>query len=188
MRRHLLFVTLAIAIASLYLYQLDGFGVYGPDEPRYAAIGRAMAQSGDLVTPKLWGTPWFEKPPLLYWMTALGTAAGLSPDLCGRLPVALLSLGSLAIWFEMLRRDFDAPWYLWLNRPEPGTQYAKLPPLSESSDEMTINRWYGIYFDREPGCPTCGGFFTVVASAHGLDMASLGTVPSTPAGDKKPWS
>ncbi len=80
-RRYFLFATLAIAIASLYLYQLDGFGVYGPDEPRYAAIGRAMAQTGDFVTPKLWGTPWFEKPPLLYWMTAFGTALGLGPDL-----------------------------------------------------------------------------------------------------------
>ena len=30
-----------------------------------------------------------------------------------------------------------------------GTPYADWPPLSESSDEMTINRWYGIYFDRE---------------------------------------
>jgi len=87
-----------------------------------------------------------------------------------------------------LNRDFDAPWYLWLNRPEPGTQYAQLPPLSESSDEMTINRWYGIYFDREPGCPVCGGFFTVVATAHGLDLASLGNVPSAPPGAKKPWS
>ena len=106
-RRYFLFATLAIAIASLYLYQLNGFGVYGPDEPRYAAIGRAMAQTGDFVTPKLWGTPWFEKPPLLYWMTAFGTALGLGPDLCGRLPVAVLSLSSLAVWFELLRREFN---------------------------------------------------------------------------------
>ena len=35
------------------------------DEPRYAAIGQAMARTGDLVTPYLWGSPWFEKPPLL---------------------------------------------------------------------------------------------------------------------------
>jgi molybdopterin/thiamine biosynthesis adenylyltransferase len=89
---------------------------------------------------------------------------------------------------KTLQRDFDAPWYLWLNRPEPGTQYAKWPPLSESSDDMTINRWYGIYFEREPGCPVCGGFFTVVAAAHGLDLASLGKVPMSPSGTKKPWS
>jgi molybdopterin/thiamine biosynthesis adenylyltransferase len=103
--------------------------------------------------------------------------------------LALLELVSdTSSSLKILRRDFDAPWYLWLNRPEPGTQYANWPPLSESSDEMTINRWYGIYFDREPGCPVCGGFFTVVAAAHGLDMNSLGTIPSAPAGSKKPWS
>src|SRR4051794_6651638 len=66
-----------------------------------------MAQTGDFITPKLWGTPWFEKPPLLYWMTAFGTALGLSPDLCGRLPVAVLSLTALAGWFELLRREFN---------------------------------------------------------------------------------
>jgi molybdopterin/thiamine biosynthesis adenylyltransferase len=103
--------------------------------------------------------------------------------------LALLELVSdMSSSLKMLRRDFDAPWYLWLNRPEPGTQYAKWPPLSESSDEMTINRWYGIYFDREPGCPVCGGFFTVVSSAHGLDLASLAAVPPAPAENKKPWS
>lgn len=66
-----------------------------------------MAETGDLVTPKLWGIPWFEKPPLLYWMTALGTALGLSPDLCGRLPVALLSLSFLLVSFELLKREFN---------------------------------------------------------------------------------
>jgi 4-amino-4-deoxy-L-arabinose transferase-like glycosyltransferase len=101
-------VTLAIAVAALYLYKLDAVGVLGPDEPRYAAIGRAMAHTGDLVTPRLWGSPWFEKPPLLYWLTALGTVAGLNPELSARLPVALLSLGFLAVSFFMLRSEFGA--------------------------------------------------------------------------------
>ena len=77
-----------------------------------------------------------------------------------------------------LRRDFDAPWYLWLNRPEPGTQYADLPPLSESSDEMTINRWYGIYFDRDEACPVCGDFVASLASSYGLDPSLLPALPS----------
>jgi 4-amino-4-deoxy-L-arabinose transferase-like glycosyltransferase len=65
-----------------------------------------MAQTGDLVTPRLWGSPWFEKPPLLYWMTAAGTWLGLGPDLCGRLPVALLSLAFLVLSFVLLEREF----------------------------------------------------------------------------------
>ncbi len=82
---------------------------------------------------------------------------------------------------SVLDRDYDAPWYLWLNRPEPGTQYASWPPLSESSDEMTINRWYGIYFDRDPACPVCGDFLSTIAASYGLDLASLPTLPSVPA-------
>jgi molybdopterin/thiamine biosynthesis adenylyltransferase len=31
---------------------------------------------------------------------------------------------------SILKKDYEAPWYLWLNRPEPGTQYASLPPLN----------------------------------------------------------
>ncbi len=106
MRRYLPLFTLAVAIFALYLYHLNRFGVIPPDEPRYAAIGQSMAQTGDWITPTLWGSPWFEKPPLLYWMIALGTEAGLGPGLSGRIPVALLSIGFLIAGFFLLRREF----------------------------------------------------------------------------------
>lgn len=106
MRRFLPGFTLAAAIAALYFYKLDGAGVLSSDEPRYAAIGIAMAQTGDFITPKLWGSPWFEKPPLLYWMTAAGSAAGLNVDLAGRFPVALLSALFLIACFVLLKREF----------------------------------------------------------------------------------
>ncbi len=126
-QRFLLFVLCCFAIVFQYLYKLDGVGTLGPDEPRYAAIGRAMALDHDWVTPKLWGSPWFEKPPLIYWMTATGTDLGLGPDLAGRLPVAILSLGFLAAWFLLLKEEFgfaasaiatatlgtSVAWFLW---------------------------------------------------------------------------
>jgi 4-amino-4-deoxy-L-arabinose transferase-like glycosyltransferase len=65
-----------------------------------------MARTGDLITPRLWGSPWFEKPPLLYWMTAAGSALGLNPDLAGRLPVVLLSLLFLVLSFWLIKREF----------------------------------------------------------------------------------
>lgn len=110
---------------------------------------------------------------------------GLSLDV---LPVANM-LAKLALLhlvagkettLSILDRDFDAPWYLWLNRPEPGTQYATWPPLSESSDEMTIHRWYGIYFDRDPECPVCGNFIAALAGNYNLDPASLGDLSALP--------
>lgn len=101
----MLWLSLPLAYV-LYLYHLDAAGLIGPDEPRYAAVARAMARTGDWVTPRLWGQPWFEKPALLYWMTAAGFRAGLGPELAPRLPVALLSLGFLVFFWWILRREF----------------------------------------------------------------------------------
>jgi len=89
---------LLIPLACVFMHQLGVSGLLGPDEPRYSSIGRAMADSGDWITPRLNGSPWFEKPPLLYWLAAIGFKAGLDPDTAPRLPVAILSLVALAVW------------------------------------------------------------------------------------------
>lgn len=65
-----------------------------------------MAASGDWIIPRLWGSPWFEKPPLVFWLAAFGSTAGLPPDLSGRLPVALLSLLFLVAYFGLVYRQF----------------------------------------------------------------------------------
>ena len=94
------------ALYFLYLFNLTAMGVVSADEPRYSSVGRAMALTGDWITPRLWGQPWFEKPALLYWMTAAGFRAGLSEDLAPRLPVALLSVAFLLFYGWILRREF----------------------------------------------------------------------------------
>jgi 4-amino-4-deoxy-L-arabinose transferase-like glycosyltransferase len=103
----------AVGLFFLYFFGLTRTGLLGPDEPRYAAIGRAMAATGDWITPRLWGQPWFEKPALLYWMTAAGFKAGLGPDWAPRLPVALMSVAFLLYFFVVLHREFGgrAAWY-----------------------------------------------------------------------------
>lgn len=97
---------LLIVIGAVYLYGLTRTGVLSADEPRYAAIGRAMAQTGDWVTPRLWNSPWFEKPPALYWMTAAATKLGLGMEAAPRLPVALLGIGFVLFFYLFLRREF----------------------------------------------------------------------------------
>ncbi len=98
-------ILLFLAFAGVvYFAILGGCGLLGPDEPRYAAIGRAMAESGDWVTPRLLGEPWFEKPALSYWLTAAGTKAGLSGEWAARAPVAGLSLAFLLFYAWALSR------------------------------------------------------------------------------------
>jgi len=98
---------LALPLAFvLYFYDLGAAGMLGPDEPRYASIAREMARSGDWVTPRLWGQPWFEKPALLYWMSGAAFRAGLGPDFAPRLPVALLAVAFLGFYWWILNREF----------------------------------------------------------------------------------
>ena len=95
-------------LAILYFYGLSSAGMLKEDEPRYASIGREMARSGDWITPRLWGQPWFEKPALLYWMTGSAFKLGLGEDLAPRIPVALLSAAFLIFFQWILRREFGA--------------------------------------------------------------------------------
>src|SRR2546422_8883269 len=69
---HIVIAVLAILCYALFFYGLGSIGLIGPDEPRYAAIAREMLSTGDYITPRLYGSAWFEKPPLMYWLAALG--------------------------------------------------------------------------------------------------------------------
>jgi len=86
--------------------------------------------------------------------------------------VAKLALQELLTGKEstlhVLDRDFSASWYFWVNRPEPKTDHATLPPLSDSIEDMTILRWYAVHLDRDTGCPTCGSFESALREAYEL--------------------
>ncbi len=65
-------VTILLAVATLWFCALLGLRPLGnPDEGRYTEIPREMAATGDFVTPRLNGVKYFEKPPLVYWLSAL---------------------------------------------------------------------------------------------------------------------
>jgi 4-amino-4-deoxy-L-arabinose transferase-like glycosyltransferase len=101
----LLWVVLPLAYL-VYFYDLSAAGLLGPDEPRYAWVSREMARSGDWITPRLWGAPWFEKPALLYWLSGIGFRLGLGTELAPRLPGATLAVAFLAFYWWTLRREF----------------------------------------------------------------------------------
>ena len=60
-----------------------------PDEGRYGEVGRWMLQSGDWLTPRLNGLPFFHKPPYLYWLEAVSLATFGVSTLAVRLVPAL---------------------------------------------------------------------------------------------------
>lgn len=107
LRRICALLLAGVCVYLLFLFGLNGVGLIGPDEPRYADIGRAMYKTQDWVTPKLFGVPWFEKPALLYWLIGGGFALGLGDTMAPRLPVALLSIVGLAAYYFALEKVFN---------------------------------------------------------------------------------
>jgi 4-amino-4-deoxy-L-arabinose transferase-like glycosyltransferase len=96
----LIFLTLYVC----YFSHLGAFGFIGPDEPRYAWIARDMAESGDWVTPRLYGKPWFEKPVFYYWSAALCFKLFGVNEASARLPCAICALlATLALAWLALR-------------------------------------------------------------------------------------
>src|SRR6266700_5096 len=97
-----------------YFSHLGVIGFVGPDEPRYAWIARDMAETGDWVTPRLYGKPWFEKPPLFYWGAALCFKLFGVSEAAARLPSAVSALlATLALaWFAL--RLYGAETARWL--------------------------------------------------------------------------
>lgn len=98
-RHQLLLLVLAAAIAWTTWFSGAGrLGLVGPDEPRYVSIARAMAETGDWVTPRLNGQPWFEKPVLYYWSAAAAFRVFGESDAVARLPSAMgITLAALAL-------------------------------------------------------------------------------------------
>lgn len=86
------FAVLILVSYAGYFSGLGTLGLVGPDEPRYVSIARSMERSGDWVTPRLNGTPWFEKPALYYWSAALSFKIFGENDFAARFPSALAAM------------------------------------------------------------------------------------------------
>jgi 4-amino-4-deoxy-L-arabinose transferase-like glycosyltransferase len=106
-----------LIVATLYLCyftHLSAVGLVGPDEPRYAWIARDMAESGDFITPRLYGNPWFEKPPLYYWSAAFSFRLFGVSETTARLPSAIFALLATLAMGWLAWRIYNADTARWL--------------------------------------------------------------------------
>ena len=65
---------LLLASASLFYLPLGARALWNSDEGRYAEIAREMLELKDWISPHLNYVLYFEKPPLVYWLTAASLA------------------------------------------------------------------------------------------------------------------
>ncbi len=100
-------ILFAITAGALgcFLFAAGTMPLTDPDEGRYAQIASEMARSGDWLVPTLFGLPYLEKPPLLYWLTAASFEVFGRGELAARLVPAIAgALGVLVSgWFAARR-------------------------------------------------------------------------------------
>jgi 4-amino-4-deoxy-L-arabinose transferase-like glycosyltransferase len=106
-------ILLAVLFGALFAWRLGSAPLLNPDEGRYAEVPREMVASGDWVTPRLDGVPYFEKPPLMYWAVA-ACERYLGPgEWSLRVAPALFSLAGLLMVYGAARKLYGRDAGLW---------------------------------------------------------------------------
>jgi len=81
------------------LFGIGNYGLYEPHEGHFAMVSQEMIWRGDWITPHLNGSPYLNKPPLLYWLIAISTSIFGTTEFAARLPIALVGwLGIVIAW------------------------------------------------------------------------------------------
>ncbi len=98
-----------LAIVPLYTVGLGSFPLAEPDEARYAEIAREMLVLGEWITPHLNFVRYFDKPPLVFWATALAFRAFGLNEWAARLPSLIGGLTGIALTFALARSAYGQP-------------------------------------------------------------------------------
>ena len=104
---------LLTAMAAILLLTNLRYSLIEPDETRYAQIALEMVHSGDWLVPRLHGEPYLDKPPLLYWLTAVSFTLFGENQLSARLPCTLAALLTVLASFGLGRR-LVGDWAAWV--------------------------------------------------------------------------
>lgn len=91
-REKVLLGILLAAACFLFLFRLGNSALYDYDEAHYARVVKETLASNDLLTFKRFNTEWFEKPPLLLWLTMASVKIFGMNEFAMRLPTALFGV------------------------------------------------------------------------------------------------
>ncbi|OLF55777.1 ArnT family glycosyltransferase [Pseudomonas chlororaphis] len=95
---------LLLLAALLFFFALGNHQLQGSTEARVAGIAMQMHLDDDWVTPRLFGQPFLEKPPLSLWLDASAIRVFGGTPWAVRLASAFAGLFSVLLVYAMLRR------------------------------------------------------------------------------------
>jgi len=85
--------------AALFMPAMWAFDLRHPLEPQYAQTAHEIVAGGDWLVLHRNGEPYYNKPPLFFWLEALGIKAFGLRTVAVRLPSAALGIGSLVLCY-----------------------------------------------------------------------------------------
>ncbi|HWP45465.1 MAG TPA: glycosyltransferase family 39 protein, partial [Blastocatellia bacterium] len=110
-KRGIYLIGAIILLCSItFFFGLGRLALTGPDEPRYAEVAREMFVTGDYISPRLAGCPWYEKPALVYWMAAASYGIFGVGEFAARFPAALCALITSLVIFYVLNSAGYGVW------------------------------------------------------------------------------
>ena len=104
---------LLVLCCALFFSRLGVPGLTDPDEGRYAEIAREMLVTADYLTPHLNLLPYLEKPPLVYWLTAVSLKVGGHNEWAARAIPALSAIGGVLAVFWLAAHLWGAEIAFW---------------------------------------------------------------------------
>ena len=117
------FFTVSVLLLVLWRAFLNGaIPLMDKTEARYAEIARIMAETNDYITPQIdYGVPFWAKPPLSTWLSALSFDVFGISEFTARLPYLLLSILMIFLIGKYAKREnlpFFLPGFIALTIPE----------------------------------------------------------------------
>jgi 4-amino-4-deoxy-L-arabinose transferase-like glycosyltransferase len=99
--KSLQFIFIFIAVIGLCSY-FAGLPIdVTRDAGKYATVAKEMFQSGDLVHLTIHGDAYDQKPPMLFWLGALGFTIGCISNFWFKLPILLLVFAGFYWAFQL---------------------------------------------------------------------------------------
>ncbi|MEQ8535948.1 MAG: glycosyltransferase family 39 protein [Coleofasciculus sp. D1-CHI-01] len=124
-----------------FLWHLGSTGLVDETEPLFAEAARQMTVTGDWITPYFNGETRFDKPPLVYWLMAIGYHLIGVNEWAVRLPSAMSAIALTVLGFYTLR-------YFGISRPstlvhEKSSELEDTPKLANPERQRWLSAGIG---------------------------------------------
>lgn len=100
-------ILLFLLVAGVAAYAAGLFVHVTRDASKYAALAREIYDTGEFINLKIHGEPYVQKPPLLFWLSALSFHLFGISDLAFKLPLLLFSFAGIFFTFKLGSALYD---------------------------------------------------------------------------------